>query len=294
MTKVGLVVGHGSKGEIHDPGAMWQGTTEYDLNRKTCAAATESLRRSGINVVSESDLPWGADPNFSGSDDIMNAAGVDLAVSFHHDCGVCSDKYYGFYVSPMGQELAAQIRMGAAFLGLNHSTPRRRDNLGFLNSTAMPATLLECGRTGPTDTDDLEERGEAAAIGIIGYLNKHHGTNFKWVPESTVEMPVDDGPTPQEILGKIKKTNYAGIDPGGWYSWALVPGKGKGKEGLWLAFPNGDVHTLDSQFHGTWHDDDLQQHLVGREFAGILAAPEEPNYEYWLVSDDGSTYGRPA
>lgn len=82
MVKVLMDYGHGGS----DPGAVYQGLIERDMNLVTGKACTAELQRHGVRVV-ETRSSNASNPSVAARADIANRENVALVVSLHHNAG---------------------------------------------------------------------------------------------------------------------------------------------------------------------------------------------------------------
>lgn len=173
MTTVYLARGHGIQPSgRHDPGAVGNGWSEQDAADVVAPIIAADLASAGVDVIDEGE----DDPNYVGSVDAANAAGVDLFVSLHWDwTGGLDVHAFHHSTSTVGEDLATSIvdRLGAAGFPLADNPVRDRDELYVIGRTSMPAVLVEHGKIGAFGTDPvahLERLGIAVAAGILDHL----------------------------------------------------------------------------------------------------------------------------
>jgi hypothetical protein len=173
MLDVFLAVGHGiTEHNIYDPGAIGaDGRQEHLEAYQVCQYALAAMRRSGLQVVSETAMGAAHDPDFVGSTNRANALSPRVAIEVHFDFSEGVDGFSGLYVSDHGQALAKHI--GDAFV--KRHLPRKNDvqrpGLFFLNSTNMTALIPEIRRVLDYPNTQNEAEGEALAEGVCVFLN---------------------------------------------------------------------------------------------------------------------------
>jgi hypothetical protein len=169
----GLTEGHpGGHGVVYDPGAIAaDGVTQEHMEAyKVCQYALVAMRRSGLEVVSETAMGASHDPDYVGSASRANALKPKVAIEVHFDWNQGVDGFSGLYVSDQGHALAKHI--GDAFV--KRHLPRKNDvlrpELFFLNSTTMPSLIPEIRRVFKYPEAEIEAEGEALAEGVCVFL----------------------------------------------------------------------------------------------------------------------------
>lgn len=162
MPKVFLSAGHGGT----DPGAVALGLTEKNVNLQMLLACNEVLIRHGVSVVcsrtKDENDPWREEVKEA------NASGCDIAVSFHNNAGG-GDGFEAYYWKSCedGKRLAALCEKHAKALGQNSRGLKSGNHLGFVNSTSMPAVLLETFfLDNDKDNDIADTTAEQRAFGV--------------------------------------------------------------------------------------------------------------------------------
>jgi hypothetical protein len=187
MLDVFLAVGHGITDQgIYDPGAIGtDGAQEHVEAYQVCQYALVAMKRSGLEVISETAMGAAHDPDYVGSTNRANALSPKVAIEVHFDFSQGVDGFSGLYVSDQGQALARHI--GDAFV--KRQLPRKDDvlrpELYFLNSTKMPALIPEIRRVHKYPVAENEAAGEALAEGVCAFLG---------VPFHPPAAPVASGP----------------------------------------------------------------------------------------------------
>ena len=178
MAKVFLSAGHGGS----DPGAVANGLREKDINLQVLLSCKEELERHGVTAVCSRTT----DANDPVSDEVKeaNAAGADLAVSFHCNAGG-GDGFEAFYYSGSsnGKKLAQCLEKRVKALGQNSRGLKTGDHLYFVRKTTMTAVLAESffvdNLADMQIGDTLAEQkafGVAYAKGILDYLGISYRT----------------------------------------------------------------------------------------------------------------------
>ena len=163
-----LAVGHGLRPDgSFDPGAISDGTKEYDLARKVCGTAGDLIQNQyGHNLYTEYGLGYSRDPDYIGSAAKANAMRADVAIEVHFDWSGAPRGGTGLFVSADGSRWASLIAYIGGLGGLAFRGNTYRPDLYFLNATDMPSVLWECDRVGPDITDaECVTIGKAIAAG---------------------------------------------------------------------------------------------------------------------------------
>ena len=172
MAKVFLSAGHGG----YDPGACANGLVEKTINLNTLLACKSELERHGVIVITsrttDADDPVGEEVREA------NASGADIAASFHANAGG-GDGWEGFYWASCadGKRLAQLCEKHVKALGQNSRGVKSGNHLMFINSTNMPAVLVESffldNATDKAIGDTVDEQkafGVAYAKAILEYF----------------------------------------------------------------------------------------------------------------------------
>jgi hypothetical protein len=137
---------------------------------QVCTYALAAMRRSGLNVISETAQGASHDPDYRGSAIRANQLNPRVAIEVHFDWSGGVAGYSGLYCSDQGQALAAAIGSAFAARGLPRAADVRRPGLFFLNSTNMPALIPEINRVHSYGDSVNQEQGEALAEGTCAFL----------------------------------------------------------------------------------------------------------------------------
>jgi hypothetical protein len=168
----GLTEGHPGHGAVYDPGAIAaDGVTQEHMEAyKVCQYALVAMRRSGLEVISETAMGASHDPDYVGSASRANALNPKVAIEVHFDWNKGVDGFSGLYFSDQGHALAKHI--GDAFVKrhLPRKNDVRRPELYFLNSTTMTSLIPEIRRVFKYPEIEIEAEGEALAEGVCVFL----------------------------------------------------------------------------------------------------------------------------
>lgn len=144
MTKVYLNPGHGD----NDPGACAFGRSEAAEVLKVALAVGPILKANGINVAYTRTTNGGADAHMVNYVPQVNREGCDLFVSFHRNAsGAGASGYETCVYSNQGyaKTFADKMNAGMDSFGFKNRGTKIRTDLYVLNSTNMPAVLMELG-----------------------------------------------------------------------------------------------------------------------------------------------------
>ena len=185
MAKVFLSAGHGGS----DPGAVAYGLLEKNINLNTMLACNEVLVRHGVETV----LSRTKDENDPTYDECReaNAAGVDLAVSFHGNAGR-GDGWEGFHFSTNaeGKRLALIAEKYIKELGQNSRGVKVGDHLYFIKNTNMTAVLFESfflDNDKDNDIGDTVAEQKAFGVQYAKAILEYYGIAYK---DETVKSTV--------------------------------------------------------------------------------------------------------
>ncbi|MCI8375265.1 MAG: N-acetylmuramoyl-L-alanine amidase [Lachnospiraceae bacterium] len=173
-TKIVVDAGHGGS----NPGAMYQGRRESDDALRLAMAVGKILEANGYDVIytRTSDVTQSVGQKAA----IANEEGADLFVSIHRNAGEYPGQYSGiqtliFDDSGIKKQMAEKINANLEALGFRNAGVSIRPNLVVLNSTQMPALLVEAGFI-DSDTDNrlfdsrFQAMAQAIADGIMETL----------------------------------------------------------------------------------------------------------------------------
>ncbi|MCI8862371.1 MAG: N-acetylmuramoyl-L-alanine amidase [Lachnospiraceae bacterium] len=173
-TKIVVDAGHGGS----NPGAVYQGRRESDDALRLATAVGKILEANGYDVTytRTSDVTQSVGQKAA----IANEEGADLFVSIHRNAGEYPGQYSGVQTliyddSGIKKQMAENIDANLAELGFRNAGVSIRPNLVVLNSTQMPALLVEAGFI-DSDTDNrlfdsrFQAMAQAIADGIMETL----------------------------------------------------------------------------------------------------------------------------
>jgi len=166
---VGFVgIGHGRKDDgTFDPGAGDADVTEHQLNTLVAHVVTAALRRSGLIVASEVDLPYRSDPNYRGSVREIARRHCTWGAEIHHDWRGGDPGIAVLYGGPKERALGYGIvELARAFNGaakLVHAPQHT-----FIAAPSVPTIIVEAGRVDDAAPwAELIFRGEIIAAGLV-------------------------------------------------------------------------------------------------------------------------------
>lgn len=142
--KIVLDPGHGGS----NPGATFQGRRESDDVLRLAMAVGRILEENGYDVsyTRTSDVTQSVGQKAA----IANEEGADLFISLHRNAAQYPGQYTGVQTliyddSGFKREMAENINRNMEALGFRNAGVEIRPNLVVLNSTEMPALLVEAG-----------------------------------------------------------------------------------------------------------------------------------------------------
>ncbi len=144
MATIVIDAGHGGS----DPGAVYNGRREKDDNLRLALAVGRILENNGQNVVYTRTTDVFDSPYEKAG--IGNRSGGDFFVSFHRNSSQVPGQYSGVETlvyddSGIKAQLARRVNENLEEAGFNNLGISVRPNLVVLNSTDMPAILIESG-----------------------------------------------------------------------------------------------------------------------------------------------------
>ncbi len=176
-TKIVVDAGHGGS----NPGAVYEGRRESDDALRLAMAVGRILESNGYDVsyTRTSDVTQSVGQKAA----IANEEGADLFVSIHRNAGEYPGQYTGVQTliyddSGIKKQMAERINANLAALGFRNAGVSIRPNLVVLNSTQMPALLVEAGFI-DSDVDNrlFDSRFQAMAQAIAdGIMDTLEGT----------------------------------------------------------------------------------------------------------------------
>ena len=199
--KIYVDAGHGGS----DPGAVYNGYREKDLNLSTARYLTEALERCGFLVRQSRTtdvLPFGttAASSANGRANDANSWGADIFISVHYNAN-SSASAHGLQVmhyagSAKAIALAKLIASEYGKIGQELNAIYAANQYIVLNQTSMPSIILETAFM--SNADDLapfttEEGRKRAAEAVCKAVCAHFGVAY---------VPEGDTPTPESESGK--------------------------------------------------------------------------------------------
>ena len=177
MSKVAVMCGHGTQTNGKwDCGTTYAGYNEAALMLPITKSAVKYLRASGVTVISDADK--NNNKNMIADVAWANKEKVALYVSIHCDYSKAPSGVMPLYVSAQGKKLATALNTAIKNgIPMKSRGVVKRTDLYELNSTDMPACILE---TGSIKADlkilkgDPDKYGKFIAIGICNYLGMSH------------------------------------------------------------------------------------------------------------------------
>lgn len=174
MSIIVLDAGHGGA----NPGAVYGSRQEKNDVLNLTLAVGEILERNGVNVIYTRTTDVYETPYQKAQEG--NAAGADYFISIHRNSSPYPNQYTGIETLVYNSygaaaRLAANINAQLERIGWTNQGINERPGLVVLNSTQMPAVLVEVGFIN-TDADNLffdnffEETAQAISTGILETL----------------------------------------------------------------------------------------------------------------------------
>lgn len=221
MAKVYLNPGHGDD----DPGACAFGRSEAKEVLEVALAVGPILQANGIEVAYTRTTDGGSDAHMVNYVPKVNREGCDFFVSIHRNAsGAGASGYETCVYSNQGysQIFADKMNAGMADLGYNNRGTKIRTDLYVLNSTSMPAALVELGFIDSEKDNYLFDSRWDDMISLIAHsIMEALGVNGN--------VPVPDVPETEnetEEISMPKGTNamgQSGPNPQGVYSGEYDP-----------------------------------------------------------------------
>jgi N-acetylmuramoyl-L-alanine amidase len=166
MALIALDAGHGGS----NPGAVYNGRQEKDDALDLTLAVGSILEANGVGVYYTRNTDIYESPYQKAKE--ANDVGADYFISIHRNSSPYPNQYSGvesLVYSSYGQaaKLAEDINAELEQVGFENLGVTERPNLVVLNSTQMPAVLVEAGFIN-TDADNemFDERFDAMAQAI--------------------------------------------------------------------------------------------------------------------------------
>lgn len=176
VEKIVLDPGHGGK----NPGAVCQGRRESDDALRLAVAVGNILEENGYDVIYTRTTD--ATQSVGQKAAIANEEGADLFISIHRNASDYPGQYNGVQTliyddSGFKKEMAENINANLEALGFRNAGVDIRPNLVVLNSTRMPALLVEAGFIDSDKDNQLfdsrfQAMAQAIADGIMETLEE--------------------------------------------------------------------------------------------------------------------------
>lgn len=174
--------GHGGE----SVGASYGGLYEKDLALSISLKTRELLEEAGAQVVMTRETD--RDVGLYDRAELANRLGADLFVSVHCNASTTNPEAMGIYTAAYregtgGWVLAETLRRTMmAETGAGDMGTEARPNLAVLNTSQMPAALVECGYMSTpeelallADPDYQTRLAEGIAGGVLAYLEQRGG-----------------------------------------------------------------------------------------------------------------------
>lgn len=176
VEKIVLDAGHGGR----NPGAAYQGRRESDDALRLAVAVGNILEKNGYDVIYTRTTD--ATQSVGQKAAIANEEGADLFISIHRNASDYPGQYNGVQTliyddSGFKKEMAENINANLEALGFRNAGVDIRPNLVVLNSTRMPALLVEAGFIDSDKDNQLfdsrfQAMAQAIADGIMETLEE--------------------------------------------------------------------------------------------------------------------------
>ena len=174
MATVILDAGHGG----WDNGARYGTHVEKDDNLALALAVGEILSQNGVNVLYTRVTDIYEAPIQKARD--ANRSGADYMISLHRNSSPVPNQYAGvetvvYSLYGPAVRMAENINAQLAEVGYNNLGVKERQNLIVLNSTNIPALLVEVGFINSDEDNYLfdvffAQTAQAIAVGILESL----------------------------------------------------------------------------------------------------------------------------
>lgn len=228
-----LDAGHGG----YEPGAIYNGRKEKDDTLSLTLAIGEVLSERGYDIDYTRTTDVYETPFEKATE--ANVVGADLFISIHRNAFPTPNTASGveslvYDKTGIKYEIAESIDQELEVLGFNNLGVKERPNLIVLNSTNMPAVLVEVGFIDSEEDNTLfdakfEEIAIAIADGITNVLEGRTGNkpkgyyqvqvglfrNKEFAEQLLIELQQNDYPSYLEYDNRgyyiVKVGNYAGF-----------------------------------------------------------------------------------
>lgn len=217
VEKIVIDAGHGGK----NPGAVYQGRRESDDALRLAMAVGNILEENGYDVIYTRTTD--ATQSVGQKAAIANEEGADLFLSIHRNAADYPGQYDGIQTllyddSGLKKKIAERINANLEALGFRNIGVDIRPNLVVLNSTRMPALLVEAGFIDSDKDNQLfdsrfQALAQAIAEGIMETLEESAATEEgisadALSPVASVSDQAEDPSLPDKELYRVQAGTY--------------------------------------------------------------------------------------
>ena len=217
VEKIVIDAGHGGK----NPGAVYQGRRESDDALRLAMAVGNILEENGYDVIYTRTTD--ATQSVGQKAAIANEEGADLFLSIHRNAADYPGQYDGIQTllyddSGLKKKIAERINANLEALGFRNIGVDIRPNLVVLNSTRMPALLVEAGFIDSDKDNQLfdsrfQALAQAIAEGIMETLEESAATEEgvsadSLSPVASVSDQAEDPSLPDKELYRVQAGAY--------------------------------------------------------------------------------------
>jgi len=217
VEKIVIDAGHGGK----NPGAVYQGRRESDDALRLAMAVGNILEENGYDVIYTRTTD--ATQSVGQKAAIANEEGADLFLSIHRNAADYPGQYDGIQTllyddSGLKKKIAERINANLEALGFRNIGVDIRPNLVVLNSTRMPALLVEAGFIDSDKDNQLFDSrfhalAQAIAEGIMETLEESAATEEgisadALSPVASVSDQAEDPSLPDKELYRVQAGAY--------------------------------------------------------------------------------------
>ncbi len=217
VEKIVIDAGHGGK----NPGAVYQGRRESDDALRLAMAVGNILEENGYDVIYTRTTD--ATQSVGQKAAIANEEGADLFLSIHRNAADYPGQYDGIQTllyddSGLKKKIAERINANLEALGFRNIGVDIRPNLVVLNSTRMPALLVEAGFIDSDKDNQLfdsrfQALAQAIADGIMETLEEsaaaEEGVSADSLsPVASVSSQAEDPSLPDKELYRVQAGAY--------------------------------------------------------------------------------------
>ena len=217
VEKILIEAGHGGK----NPCAVYQGRLESDDALRLAMAVGNILEENGYDVIYTRTTD--ATQSVGQKAAIANEEGADLFLSIHRNAADYPGQYDGIQTllyddSGLKKKIAERINANLEALGFRNIGVDIRPNLVVLNSTRMPALLVEAGFIDSDKDNQLfdsrfQALAQAIADGIMETLEESAATEEgisadALSPVASVSDQAEDPSLPDKELYRVQAGAY--------------------------------------------------------------------------------------